>query len=181
MEAHGKTLNIQQLTSVSCVDPVAMDQRKGFEHVPCGDRRKEGGITNGCGKSMSNLTIFKSPVPAGMRIFEHGVVVEGADKRFHNARSFVKRTKRRIYLQRVPDNKRKPDAIRVIGKSKGWFFEKNKCIGYVPADIARKLVLAKMENKVKARLQLVSIGQRKSIEIRFDIFGPADDFEKYAP
>jgi hypothetical protein len=114
-----------------------------------------------------------------MQIFEHGVEVAGVNNRLHDARKFVKRSRRRIYLERVPDNKHDSNSIRVIGKSKGWFFEKNKCIGYVPTDIAEKLVLAEMEDKVTARLQLVSIEDRNSIGIRFDILGPKDYYKKY--
>jgi HIRAN domain len=115
----------------------------------------------------------------GMQVFEYGVEVAGISKRFHDARKFAKRNKRRIYLERVPDNKRESNAIRVIGKSRGWLFERKKCIGYVPADIARKLVLNEMEDKVTTRLQLVSINDKKSIEIRFDILGSKDYYEKY--
>ncbi len=128
---------------------------------------------------MTKLTIFKSPIPTGMQIFEYGVEVAGVSKRFHAARRFLKRSKRRIYLERAPDNKHAPNAIRVIGKSKGWFLEKNKCIGYVPGDIAKKLVLNEMEDKVTTRLQLVSIDGKNSLEIRFDILGSKYFYEKY--
>ena len=128
---------------------------------------------------MTKLTIFKSPIPAGMEVFEYGVEVAGVSKRAHQALKFAKRNKRRIYLERVPDDRRAQNTIRVIGKSRGWFLERRKCIGYVPADIARRLVLNGMEDKVKTRLQLVSIDDKKSIEIRFDILGSKDNYDKY--
>jgi hypothetical protein len=114
-----------------------------------------------------------------MQVFEYGVEVAGVRKRLHAARSFAKRSRRRIYLERVPTKAHEPGAIRVIGKSKGWFFERNKCIGYVPADIAKKLVLNEMEDKVTTRLQFVSINDKDSLEIRFDILGSKDYYEKY--
>jgi len=114
-----------------------------------------------------------------MEVFEHGVEVAGVSERSHNARKFAKRNKRKIYLERVADNKCEPNSIRVIGKSRGWFLERRKCIGYVPADIAKKLVLSEMEDKVKTRLQFLSVDDKKSIEIRFDILGSKDFYDKY--
>lgn len=115
----------------------------------------------------------------GMKIFEHGVEVVMARQRFSYANKFVRRSKRRLYLQREPANKHDSHAIKVIGKSKGLFFEANKCIGYVPADIARKLVLTGLEDKVKARLQLIYREGKGPLNIRFDLLGPLDDYQKY--
>jgi hypothetical protein len=128
---------------------------------------------------MSTLTIFKSSIPTGMRIFENGVDVAELNKHGHAARKFAKRCKRKICLECISDQKDDPKAIRVIGKSKGWFFESSKYIGYVPANIAKKLMLAELADKVKARLQSISIDNKHSIEIRFDIFGPKNDYKKY--
>ena len=129
---------------------------------------------------MQRLTIFNSRIPIGMRVFEHGVDVTKVNGRYHAARGFVKRHKRRIYLDRTTDNNDVPSAIRVIGKSKGWFFERSKCIGYLPADIADKLIRTNLEDKVKARIQTILIDDKHTLNIRFDIFGPMDDYEKYS-
>ena len=117
-----------------------------------------------------------------MQIFEHGLDIAEVNKRCHDARKFAKRSKRRIILEPASGHGHKDDpiAIRVIGKSKGWFFENSKCIGYVPADIAKKLMITDMGDKVIARLQLISIDYKHSIEIHFDILGPKDDYEKYS-
>ena len=127
---------------------------------------------------MPKLTIFKPSIPMGMRVFEHSVDV-AVNKRVHAARNFAKRHKRRIYLSRVPGHTVDKREIRIIGKSKGWFFEKSKCIGYVPSDIADKLLHANLDDKVKLRLHMISINGKHSINVRFDIFGPKDDYEKY--
>lgn len=128
---------------------------------------------------MNRLTKFSSNIPIGMRIFEQGIDVAELNERHHAARKFVKRHRRRIYLDRIRDKKDGTSAIRVIGKSKGWFLESSQCIGYLPADIAEKLVRANLENKVKARLQMISIDDKHTLAIRFDIFGPKDDYERY--
>ena len=114
-----------------------------------------------------------------MRIYEHGIDMLGVNHRSSYARYFVKRSMRKIHLQALPGNKRDSNTMKVMGKSKGWFFEVERCIGFVPADIARKLVVSGMENSVKVRLQMICIEDNDSINIRFDILGPTDDFERY--
>lgn len=114
----------------------------------------------------------------GMRVFEHGVDV-AVNKRIRAARNFAKRHKRSIYLSRVRGAV-ETHPIRVIGKSKGWFFEKRECIGYVPPDIADKLLRTNMDNKVKLHLHMISIDDKHSISVRFDIFGPKNDYEEYS-
>jgi hypothetical protein len=128
---------------------------------------------------MPKLTLFKPSFPIGMRVFEHSVDV-AVNQRVHAARNFAKRHKRRIYLSRVRGHTVNTHAIRVIGKSKGWFFEKRQCIGYVPTDIADKLLRTNMDDKVKLRLHMISIDDQHSITVRFDMFGPKDDYEKYS-
>ena len=91
----------------------------------------------------------------------------------------ARRSKRRISLEREQDRNSDSHAIRVIGKSRGWYFEAARCIGYVPADIADKLVDAGLDDKVKARLQLIYTEGRKSMGIRFDLLGPKDAYEKF--
>ena len=115
-----------------------------------------------------------------MRAFEQGVDVVEVNDRCHAVRQFAKRSKRRIYLERTSEYADDPRAIRVIGKSKGWLFEISKCIGFVPAEIAKKLMAAEMEDKVMARLQLISIHDKHSIGIRFDILGAEGDFDRYS-
>ena len=128
---------------------------------------------------MPKLTIFKPSIPMGMRVFEHAVDV-AVNTRVRAARNFAKRHKRRIYLSRVRGHPVDTHPIRVIGKSKGWFFEKHECIGYVPPDIAEKLLRTNMDDKVKLRLHMISIDDEHSISVRFDIFGPKNDYEEYS-
>ena len=125
-----------------------------------------------------NLTIFESSVPPDMRVFENDIVAE-VNERHTAARKFIKRHKRRIYLEGITDDQGNPNAIRLIGKSKGWFFERSKCIGYLPANIASKLIRANMQNKVIAQLQMIVVYDKHALYIRFDILGPTDTFETY--
>ncbi|MGB5541500.1 MAG: HIRAN domain-containing protein [Gammaproteobacteria bacterium] len=129
---------------------------------------------------MSKFTKFRSPVPEGMRIFAHGVEVAEDNHCHRYARKFVKRSKRRVYLQREPENKHDFSAIRVMGESTGWIFGARRCIGYVPADLARKLVITGIDAKVEARLRMILVDGKDAVKIRFDLLGPADDYEKYS-
>lgn len=128
---------------------------------------------------MSKVRIFSSSIPKGMRIFEQDVEVAGVKRHYYYAKKFVSGSKRSIYLQRGSDRNCDPNAIRVIGKSKGRFFEVKRCIGYVPANVAKKLVIAGLEDKVKARLQLIDTPGKDSTYIRFVLLGSIDDYEKY--
>jgi hypothetical protein len=128
---------------------------------------------------MQRLTKFKSSIPPDMRVFEHDIVAE-VNERHYAAIKFVNRHKRRIYLEGITDDKGKPKAIRLIGKSKGWFFERSKCIGYLPANIATKLIRANVQTKVIAQLQMIVVYDKHTLNIRFDILGPTDNFETYS-
>ena len=132
------------------------------------------------GKCMSRLTKFRYSIPQGMTVYEDDVEVVGVGNPCRHARKFLKRSKRRIYLQREPGNTHEADAIKVMGRSKGWFREVRKCIGYVPSDIARRLVASGVDSRVMAKLHLVSIRDRDSIQIRINLLGPLSDYEKYA-
>lgn len=115
----------------------------------------------------------------GMMIFEHGIEVVVGRRQFHHAKKFIKRSKRRISLERDQAGNKDSHEIRVIGKSRGWYFEAARCIGYVPADVADKLFDAGLDDKVTARLQLIYTEGREFMSIRFDLLGPKDEYEKF--
>lgn len=115
----------------------------------------------------------------GMQVIEHGIEVSGVNYRFNTVKKFAKRRKKRIYLKREPGNKNPPNKIKVIAKSKGWFFETKKCIGYVPTDIANQLIDTGLEERVKVRLRLIWIEDKNYMGVRFDLVGRNDAYEKY--
>jgi hypothetical protein len=128
---------------------------------------------------MQKLTLFKTYIPSGMKVFEHGLEVVGVNSRQSYARRFLKRSMRQIYLQPVPGNGLDTDTLLVMSKSRGWFLQTKKCIGHVPADVAWKLIATGMENRVIIRLQLIHIEDKDSVHIRFNVLGPIADFERY--
>lgn len=129
---------------------------------------------------MQKLTQFKLYIPSGMKVFEHGLEVIGVNSRKSYARRFLKRSMRQIYLQPDSDNELDSDTLLVMSRSRGWFLQTKKCIGYVPADVARKLIVTGMENRVIIRLQLIYIEDKDLVHIRFNVLGPIVDFEKYS-
>ena len=128
---------------------------------------------------MSIYVRFKSSIPVDMKMIEYDIEVSGVNHRYYNVKKFAQRSKRRIYLEREPDNKHNLNAIRVIGESKGWFFEVKKCIGYVPADVAKQLVATGLEDIVKPQLRFIWIDNKNHMAVLFDILGLESDYEKY--
>ena len=127
---------------------------------------------------MSKLIKFVAPIPMGMKVYVHGMTVLVPRNHRRIAWKFVRGRKRRIYLQYESDDKQNSSVIRVIGKSKGWFFEKEKCFGFVPDNITNMLENEGLVGKIKPRLQLIAIGNDTSIDIRVNLLGPMDDYER---
>lgn len=128
---------------------------------------------------MQHLTKFRINIPDGMTVYEHGVEIADARWRQARAKRFVKRRKRHIYLQPETHGRHDSPAIRVMGRSRGLFFEHRRCLGYLPDTVARKLLTVGLEDQVSARLQLIIIEDTGPVHIRLDLLGPADQYDRY--
>ncbi len=117
---------------------------------------------------------FLPPIPEDMRIMEADLEVAGIQYRKRNALAFAKRGQHRLELEREPNNSHDPNAIKVIGISKGWFFWRSDFIGYVPRDTAERIAKAGTWNVMQPRLKNVWAGGyvQDVINIRFDILEP---------
>src|SRR5438105_3118824 len=62
---------------------------------------------------------FLPPIPDGMGILEGDLEVAGVTHRIENAVAFAKRQDQCLELVRDPDNPHDPNAIKVIGVSRG--------------------------------------------------------------
>ena len=49
----------------------------------------------------------------------------------------------------------------------------------ISADIADKLLRTIMDDKVKVRTDMISIDDKRSITVCFNLLGPKDDYERY--
>ena len=76
-----------------------------------------------------------------------------------------------LELEREPNNQYDSNAIKVIGVVRGLVFKSRYHIGYVPADMAKKLVLGKFWPNVAANLRMVEA--REYTHVKFDLLGPA--------
>lgn len=128
---------------------------------------------------MQQLTKFRLTLPDGMTIYEHGVEIAGTVQRHARVRHFARRRRRFIYLQPETDAMDDYLAIRVMGRSRGFFFEKQRCLGYLPEPVARRLRRARLENRVSALLQLIIIEDTGPVHIRLVLLGPADQYDRY--
>ncbi len=115
---------------------------------------------------------FLPPIPDGYRILENEVEVAGINYRTANALAFAKRRQQRIELERDPSNPHDPNAIKVIGVCKGWFFWRRYHIGYLPRDTAARIVSEGI--RVEPRLRNIWAGGyvRDAIHIRLDLVAP---------
>ena len=55
-----------------------------------------------------------------------------------------------------------------------------QCRQIIPANIATKLIRANVLTKVIAQLQMIVVYDKHTLNIRFDILGPTDNFETYS-
>jgi len=109
-----------------------------------------------------------------MRIWISDEEVAGIQHRISAARAFAKGRKQKLRFEREPRNHHDPNAIKVIGVYKGWFFTHSVHIGYVPADIAKLIAERGGFDELRPRLKNIWWGGyvRDFIVVRFDILEP---------
>src|SRR6266508_6942023 len=79
-------------------------------------------------------------IPEGFQIFEERLEVAGVGFRKENAVAFANAKEGWLELEREFGNEHDPNAIKVIGCSKGCFETKRRFIGYVPREVAQAIV-----------------------------------------
>jgi hypothetical protein len=122
---------------------------------------------------------FLPEYPRGMQIFEDTLEVAGVQYRKTQALGFAKGKQQFLYLEREPDNKHDSNTIRVIGHSKRFFSTKQWFLGYVPAEVAKRVVTRGFWGKVAARLRLIEVSEEGYIGIQFDLLGPKGQKRDY--
>lgn len=117
--------------------------------------------------------------PDGLQIYESYIKPAGAYwENYPGVLKFIGGGKNlSLELEREPRNQHDPNAIKIIGVVQGWFFKRRYHIGYVPADMSRKLVLGKFWPNVAANLRLVEA--REYINVKFDLLGPSGRKKEY--
>lgn len=117
---------------------------------------------------------FLPEIPVGMRIWVADEEVAGIQHRLAEARAFAAGRNLELLLEREPSNRHDPNAIKVVGVYKGWFFTHRVHIGYVPADIAKVVTERGDFDQLRPRLKNIWWGgkARDYIIVRFDILEP---------
>jgi hypothetical protein len=117
---------------------------------------------------------FLPPIPDGMRIMEADIDVVGVHYRKDSAMAFARRGQHSFELEREPGNPHDPNAIRVIGVSKGWFFWRKHFLGYVPMYTAGRIAQRGFWRRILPRLKSIYAGGDGEgyVNITFDILEP---------
>ena len=122
-----------------------------------------------------NLRFLPSYSTKVMKIYESNIEVAGIHHRLDHALSFACGRNHRLGLRREPGNKHDPNAIMVFGICEGflfWFITRRYHIGYVPRDIAAKIVRGELFNSITPRLRHIYVAKKNAyITVRLDILG----------
>jgi hypothetical protein len=121
---------------------------------------------------------FEKSGPDGLQIYESYIEPAGAYWQNSDVLKFIAGgTRLSLELEREPRNKYDSNAIKVIGVVRGWLLSSRYHIGYVPAAIAKKLVLGKFWPNVAATLRMVEA--REYTHVKFDLLGPVGRKKEY--
>lgn len=119
------------------------------------------------------------PIPEGFQIYERMLTVAGITFRRKDAAAFAKGKRPWLEIEREPGNTYDPNAIKVIGCSKGFFGDKRRFIGYIPKEVSKLIVEGDYLDKVLPRLDRAYVGYDDFVEIRFQIIGPKDEKDDF--
>lgn len=117
------------------------------------------------------------PIPAGCQIYEARIPVAGLMHQKENAIRFVRNpAEHTLVFENDPANSYDRNAIKIIGVAGSSRYH----VGFVPADIAKRLANTSLANVVQARLERAYVGHNDYVDIVFQIVGPKDRKKKYA-
>lgn len=122
----------------------------------------------------------RQPIPAGYRIYEEAVDVAGLQYRKSAARSFCRAKEPELSFRPEPTNKHDQNAICVVGSWRGWFWNKEADLGYVPREIAARIAQAGLGAAVRPRLLKTYVGKGGFVEVEFQIMGPKEKYAGYS-
>lgn len=131
--------------------------------------------------TMSKYHLQEQEIPEGFQIFEDRLEVAGVSFRKSDAASFATSKNGWLELEREHGNKHDKNALKVIGCSKGFFGTKRRFIGYVPKDVAKKIVEGGFWGRIRLRLLKTYVSDGGFIEILFQILGPKGQKHQFNP
>lgn len=104
--------------------------------------------------------------------------VAGIKHRKADVLEFCAASSKDVILEPEPDNAYDKNAIKVIGSWKSFFIRKKKLIGYVPANIAARLMESGVIRSVVPELLQAHIEDDR-IRIKIRLIGPQDRYGNY--
>jgi hypothetical protein len=128
-----------------------------------------------------NYRLSESSIPDGYQIYEERLPIHGITFRKENALSFINSNSNELEFEREPLNEHDANAIKVIGIIKKLFGKKRLHLGYVPRELAEKIVSANFDTLILPRLHKTYVGQDDYVEIDFQILGPKGRLYEYNP
>ena len=120
---------------------------------------------------------FRPPYADTMEVFERQLEPAGSYFRNPGVARFVRAREPSLKLEREPQNPDDPNAIKVIGRGRGFLFAKRYLLGYLPRGVAKRVVEGGFWGRVEARLRVVEAGEYLCVE--FDLLGPKGEKDAY--
>jgi hypothetical protein len=116
--------------------------------------------------------LHEQQISEGLQIYEDRLEVAGVSFRRAQAISFAKSTNVWLELERDEENEHDRNALKVIGCSTSFLGTRRRFIGYVPRDVAKRIVEGGFLEKISPRLLKTYVGESEFVEILFQILGP---------
>ena len=124
--------------------------------------------------NVHNYHLSEQEIPPGFHIYEERLQVAGANFRKEDTGAFASSKDGWLEFQQDPDNKYDRKAIKVIGCNKGFFGTKRRFIGYVPKEVAHRIIDGDFLSHIVPILLKTYIGYDDYVEILFQILGPKE-------
>jgi hypothetical protein len=115
---------------------------------------------------------FLPPIPKGCKILCGGVDVTGIHHRKDDAIAFIKGKDHTLEIHLEPKNQFDPNAIAVIGITKGFFGPKRRKIGYIPAEIAKTIADGSAFSSISSRLRQIRLSDDGYCAVELDLIAP---------
>ena len=122
---------------------------------------------------------FKFDIPAGEKIYEPDFEIAGAHHYTSDIASVMSKQGTSFYLKPEPQNKFDSNAIAVVGQTKNWLGTKIRKVGYLPSEIAKRVVETKMFEHVMLRPKSLYISDDGYVEFIADLLGPKPLWSQY--
>ena len=122
---------------------------------------------------------ISEPIPDGYQIYVSRLEIAGIHYRKDEALKFAVGNYQTIAFERDQNNKHDPNAIKIIGTSKGLIFTSSKILGYVPKEVSKQIVGSDLFSAIKPRLKRIYVSDKGFIDIQWQLIGPKETKKQY--